>query len=386
MDSYDVVIAGGGPAGSSCAWKLQRSGLKTAILDRQIFPRHKVCGGWITPAVLDELGIDPAEYSTGRVLQPITGFRTSYMGGREIETHYGRPVSYGIRRFEFDDYLLKRSGATLFEGESLTRLERSGREWIVNGRLRSRMLVGAGGTFCPVARFLGAQVSRETVVAAQEAEFEMQGRQLSECAIRGEVPELYFCPDLKGYGWCFRKGNVMNVGLGRLDRHCLSKHVGEFLKFLRVTGKLSLDPAPELPGHAYLLFGETARDVAGEGVLLIGDAAGVAYAQSGEGIRPAIESGLLAADVITEAQGRYTRERLERYRFLLAERFGKSGGRLVRSIAQHLPAGLATAIGRRLLLNDWFVRRVVLDEWFLHRHERALHSSRADQSWTANAA
>src|SRR5439155_27008075 len=166
--------------------------------------------------------------------------------------------------------------------------------------------------------------------------------------------------------------------LGRMDLHGLSRHAAEFLGYLRAAGRLSVDVSPALVGHAYALYGRTSRQVAGEGVVLIGDAAGVAYAQSGEGIRPAIESGLLAADVVTEAQGRYTRERLERYRFLLAERFGKSGGRLVRSIAQHLPAGLATAIGRRLLLNDWFVRRVVLDEWFLHRHERAPHSSSAD--------
>ena len=43
---------------------------------RQSFPRDKVCGGWITPAVLSELAIDPAEYARGALLQPITGFRT----------------------------------------------------------------------------------------------------------------------------------------------------------------------------------------------------------------------------------------------------------------------------------------------------------------------
>ncbi|HUJ49063.1 MAG TPA: FAD-dependent oxidoreductase, partial [Bryobacteraceae bacterium] len=63
MDTFDVLIVGGGPAGSSCACKLRRSGLEVAILDRQRFPRDKVCGGWITPAVLSELEIDPADYS-----------------------------------------------------------------------------------------------------------------------------------------------------------------------------------------------------------------------------------------------------------------------------------------------------------------------------------
>ena len=133
MDQCDVLIVGGGPAGSSCAWTLRDSGLKIAILDRQRFPRDKVCGGWITPAVLEEMAIDPTQYTCGRVLQPITGFRTSCIGGPVVETRYGRPISYGIRRYEFDDYLLKRSGATLYEGVQLKQIDRSGGNWVING-------------------------------------------------------------------------------------------------------------------------------------------------------------------------------------------------------------------------------------------------------------
>jgi len=82
MDVCDVLIVGAGPAGSSCAWKLRDSGLSVVILDRQTFPRDKVCGGWITPPVVDELAIDLEEYSRGHVLQDIQGFRTSRMGSR----------------------------------------------------------------------------------------------------------------------------------------------------------------------------------------------------------------------------------------------------------------------------------------------------------------
>jgi len=243
---------------------------------------------------LEEMAIDPAQYACGRVLQPITAFRTSCIGGPVVETQYGRPISYGIRRYEFDDHLLKRSGATLYEGVTLKQLDRLDGNWVINGQIQTRLLIGAGGTFCPVARFLGAKVNREIVVTAQEAEFVMDEGQLAGCSIRAEMPELYFCSDLKGYGWCFRKQNVLNVGLGRLDPHGLSRHAAEFLDYLKAAGRLSLDVSPALVGHAYALYGRTSRQVAGDGVLLIGDAAGVAYAQSGEGIRPAIESGLLA--------------------------------------------------------------------------------------------
>jgi geranylgeranyl reductase family protein len=374
MDACDVLIVGAGPAGSSCAWALQRAGLDTVILDKRTFPRDKVCGGWITPAVLEELRIDRVEYGAHRVLQPLTGFRTSRMGGREVHTDYGRPVSYGIRRCEFDQFLLKRCGARIFEGAPLNTLERSGERWVVNGRIKTRVVVGAGGHFCPVARFLGADARRELAVAAQEIEFELTPAQRDACAIQGEVPELYFCPDMKGYGWCFRKQNFLNLGLGRLDPHALPNHVSNFLRLLKTAGRIAFDLPASMLGHAYLLYQGTKRKVVDDGVLLIGDAAGVAYSQSGEGIRPAIESGLLAAEAIAAADGKFARERLEKYRILLSSRFGKSERDWSTAIGRHLPGRFLSFAAQLLLTTEWFSRRVVLDRWFLHRHESVLSS------------
>lgn len=107
------------------------------------------CAGWITPAVLDEIGLDLAEYRQGRVLQPITSFRVGRQGGPMIDLDYDAAVSYGIRRCEFDRYLLERSGARLQLGESLESIVREPDGWIVNDRYRTPMLVGAGGHFCP---------------------------------------------------------------------------------------------------------------------------------------------------------------------------------------------------------------------------------------------
>jgi menaquinone-9 beta-reductase len=378
MDTCDVLIVGGGPAGSACAWGLGESGLDVAILDKQRFPRDKVCGGWITPAVLSELGIDAAEYARGRLLQPITGFRTGCIthaghgGGSAIETDYKRTVSYGIRRREFDDYLLRRSGARLLEPSALTSLERESSGWIVNGQIKTRLVVGAGGHFCPVAKLTGAKRTRENAVVAQEAEFEMDERQQAGCRIRPEVPELYFCADIKGYGWCFRKQNFLNIGLGRLDQHRLSEHVAAFVRFLQAAGRITFDVQAALLGHAYLLYGVSERKPVDDGMLLIGDAAGLAYKQSGEGIRPAIESGLLAAQAIVAAQGNYSRQRLGRYQALLQKRFGGSGQDWASMAGQHLPSAWIGAFGRVLLGTRWFVRNVVIDRWFLHANEPAL--------------
>src|SRR4029077_9097046 len=87
-------------AGSSCARALVQAGLDVVVLDKSTFPRDKVCAGWITPAVGDEVALARADYARGRTLQPITGFRTGFIGGGAVATHYGRPVSYGIRRCE----------------------------------------------------------------------------------------------------------------------------------------------------------------------------------------------------------------------------------------------------------------------------------------------
>jgi len=373
MDACDVLIVGGGPAGSSCAWALRDSGLDVAILDRQTFPRDKICGGWITPQVLSELGIDPADYARDRMLQPITGFRTGWIGGPAFDTDYGATISYGIRRREFDDYLLRRSGARLMEGVSLAGVQRDQDGWTVNGQTRASLLVGAGGHFCPVAKLTGAKPPRENAVVAQEAEFEMDHRQQQGCSVRADTPELYFCADIKGYGWCFRKGNYLNIGLGRMDQHRLSEHVAAFVRFLKAAGRVSFDVPASLLGHAYLLYGVSERKVADDRMLLIGDAAGLAYKQSGEGIRPAIESGLLAGQAIAAAQGNYSRQSLGAYEKLLAARFGPTSGKDWASrVGEHLPSAWIGAIGRRLLGARWFVRDVVINRWFLHANEPAL--------------
>ncbi len=372
MDSCDLLIVGGGPAGAACAWRAVRGGLDTIILDKSVFPRHKVCGGWITPAVLEELQIDALDYQSGRTLQPITGFRTGCVNSRDVEIRYGQTISYGIRRCEFDDYLLRRSGARLRLGVGFAKLERSNQGWIVNGEIRARMIVGAGGHFCPVARFLGADARKEIAVVAQETEFEMDAHQRAACAVREEVPELYFCRDMRGYGWCFRKGDYLNVGLGRLDERGLPKHVAEFVDFLKRTKRIGFDLPAAMQGHAYLLLRDIRGKIVDNDVLLVGDAAGVAYSQSGEGIRPAIESGLIAAGVLLAANRNYSAASLASYPGRLRERFGNPRGDLATELGRRMPVNLLSAIARQLVANRWFSRRVVLDRWFLHIDEPAL--------------
>jgi flavin-dependent dehydrogenase len=370
MDTCDVLIVGGGPAGSACAWALHRAGLDVVVMDRARFPRDKVCAGWITPQVIDALGLDTNEYRHGRTFQPFTGFRVGLVGGGHlVETRYGAPISYGIRRCEFDDYLLRRSAARLALGAPAATFIRDAGGWVVNDAARAPMLVGAGGHFCPVARSINRQESRvhtAALVVAQEAEFPIEADDAASLTTAADMPELYFCQDMRGYGWSVRKGQYLNVGLGRLDGRALPRAISEFVSVLAASGKVGRGASRRWHGHAYLVSAPARRRALDDGVLLIGDAVGLAYPQSGEGIGPAVQSGLFAARTIIQAAGRYTRERLQGYDTWLRHEFG-AGGPVLRAMSQLVPAPVWTPLARRLLAHPAFVRHIVLNRGFLRR-------------------
>ena len=371
MDACDALVVGGGPAGSSCAWALRRAGLDVAVLDRASFPRDKVCAGWVTPQVIRSLDLDTADYARGRTFQPITAFRTGLIGeSGAIDTSYDTPVSYGIRRCEFDHYLLQRSGARLAPPAPLTSMRREGRDWIVNEAIRTPLVVGAGGHFCPVAKHLNPDPPQASLVVAQEVEFPVDAADAGAYAIRPERPELYFSRDLQGYGWCFRKGRHMNIGFGRLDRRSLPKGTAEFVEFLAREGRVPSGATYKWHGHAYLLASAAGRRVVDDGVVLVGDSAGLAYPQSGEGIRPAVESGLMAAETIVAARGVYGHEQMSAHAGRLAERFGAGSAPAV--LSGLVPDGLARALSPIVMAWPWFVRRFLIDRWFLHRELPAL--------------
>jgi geranylgeranyl reductase family protein len=368
MNSYDVLIVGGGPAGSTLAYSLKNSALKIGILDKQAFPRQKICAGWVTPEVMRVLNLDLEDYAKNNILQKISGFKISQLGQKQVESHYpGEPVSYGIRRIEFDDYLLQRCGAELILQQSFNKMEKNSDGWLVNDLYQAKLVIGAGGHYCPVARAIGSKGISELAVVAQEAEFEMNARQKENCTIKEEVPELFFLPDLMGYGWVFRKGDYLNIGLGREDKSKLSSHVKDFCEYLAAQGKIPDDITAKYNGHAYLLYNHAVREMVADNVLLIGDSAGLAYPQSGEGIRPAVESAILAADVIRDCAGNYGKENLQAYNDSLQQRFGQ---RLPGPDGmERLPMFVKQIFARQLMKTHWFTKNVVTDKWFLQTHQ-----------------
>lgn len=357
MIGCDALIVGGGPAGSTCARALREDGWNVVVIDRARFPRDKVCGGWLTPEVLSLLDLNVSEYrAAGLALQEITGFRTGLMGRPSIDTSYSGVVSYAIRRCEFDDFLLRRARVHVLEETSLTSLRQDGDMWVANEEIRAAVVIGAGGHFCPVARGLRNHAASPRLVVAKEAEFRLDGRGTT---VASNTPELFFCNDVEGYGWCVRKGDYLNVGIGRRRGSNFAAHVNDFVSFLEGSGKAPKASQLRWCGHAYLASGVGSRPLVGDGVLLVGDAAGLAYPESGEGIRPAIESARLAAQTLIAAGGRHGLDDLLPYQALI-RRLHPLVGRWAPPVRT-----IATAIGRTLLGSPSFTRHMVLDRWFL---------------------
>jgi len=384
MIRCDAIVVGGGPSGSTCARVLRRAGWNVVVADRARFPRDKVCAGWLTPGVFPTLELDPNAYrAAGLTLEEITAFRTGVLdrtGERPhrqlIETRYPRVVSYAIRRCEFDDFLLRRADVRVLENMPVTSIRRASDRWVINDTAEAPVLVGAGGHFCPVAKFLSQSTGSDRdpmpgpvvapvvgPVVAKEAEFRVDDR------LSGP-PELLFCNDLEGYGWCVRKGGYLNVGIGRRDSRDFAIHVRRFVAMLEANGALRPGAPIKWRGHAYYAAGVGPRPLLAPGVLIVGDSAGLAYPESGEGIHPAIASGRLAAETLVAARGRYGIEDLAPY----AKALGREHPPAPRSSPTVRAA--SAAIGRALLGSSLFTRHVLLDRWFLRTPAaRTAHAS-----------
>ena len=153
----------------------------------------------------------------------------------------------------------------------------------------------------------------------------------------------------------------------------LSAHVAEFCDFLKSEGKVACEIPNHFHGHAYQICDRADVDPIDDGVVLTGDSAGLAYPLSGEGIRPAVESGQMAADVIRCAAGDYCRDRLMPYARRLSERFGQHRWQ---SVLDRLPlAWLARATAPRLFASKWFTRHIVMNGWFLRAKQSRLNFS-----------
>ncbi len=291
MTEVEIIIVGGGPAGAACAGELAKAGKEVLLLDRARFPRLKLCAGWVTPRVWKLLDVTVQDYPH------------SVLKLNKLHYIFGRkriPVptrQYSIRRYEFDYWLVQRSGATLLEHEVKNIQQRDG-YFVLDEQFRCRILVGAGGTNCPVYRTFFAKLrprQADKRIATMELEFPFTYHD-DRCYL------WFFENGLSGYSWYVPKGNnYLNIGIGgsqavlRQKGQTIRQHWELFVQKLQ-TLKL-IDDLPE-PVKGYQYFLRQQGPVQRKNLYLIGDAAGLATIDMGEGIGPAIHSGILAAHAI----------------------------------------------------------------------------------------
>jgi geranylgeranyl reductase family protein len=334
--SADVAVIGAGPAGSAAALVLARSGLDVVLIERARFPRDKACGDGLMPdalAALRALGVADRVLAGARVL-----------GALRIYSPNGTAVSVSgefavVPRECLDACLCDAAveGGARFVAavRAVAPIEDDGRVAGVVGEttrgesvcVHARVAVLATGASAgPLIAFGVCDRSRATATAARfyvtldpAVSFDLDCLCISY--------ERSICP---GYGWVFPgPAGSFNVGVGYFHEappptRNLRELMARFLDNFPPARELAkLGGRTSVVRSAPLRTGMTGSRLSRPGLLVAGEAAGLTYPISGEGIGKAIESGILAAEIIREGlpAGDSTEAIADRYADALEAKF-----------------------------------------------------------------
>jgi geranylgeranyl reductase family protein len=274
MGTYDVAILGGGPAGSTAAYRLASAGASVLVLDKATFPRDKPCGGGVTGRALRHL-----PFSIEPVVEDVVDRMECGLRYRNHVTRRARaPIAYMTQRKRLDHFLLRKAaeaGAEVREGETTDARE-----------LDARIVIGADGCNGCSAKQLEL-ADRVAHGVALEANYPYEARYagaivLEIAVIRG------------GYGWIFAKGDHLNVGVGGNAAEA-PKLRAELRRMCEAYG---IDPDTARDTRGYRLPMRLPKTRLARGATaVIGDAAGLVDPFSGDGMYEAF----LSAKLVTNA-------------------------------------------------------------------------------------
>jgi geranylgeranyl reductase family protein len=284
MKRFDVLVVGGGPAGSTTAYRLADAGASVLLVDKARFPRDKPCGGGLTTRALLQCPVDPSPV----VEQEVDVDELRFRYGDAVERRSSRPVVHMTQRRRLDAFLLdaaRERGVTVIEGTTID-LAKSPAD----------VVVGADGANGTTARAFGLGAGIVHGVAFEgNASYDVVSRERYE---RRAVVELADIPG--GYGWVFAKGDHVNVGVGAWQTE--GPRIREHLARVCAAHGLEPEQLGSLRGHRLPLRPPGVR-IAGDRALLVGDAAGLIDPVSGDGMYECFVSSKHAAAAILDLLG-----------------------------------------------------------------------------------
>ena len=317
MGTYDVIIAGGGPAGAAAATVLAKAGCSTAIVDRAVFPRDKLCAGLLTWKTIGSLGrlfgASAESLIAGGIINHVSAeFRIRHRGTILSQGPLVYPFHF-VTRSVFDAWCLdqaRRAGALVVEGERVVQADpdqavirtASGREF------SGKWLIGADGALSQVRKAFtqDPELWRAEQGLGLELLLDRQwlaGRTGLHGDLLADFPSIYSGFVQAGYGWVFPHKDRVIVGIGGLHRvgskDAFQASFDDFLAFL------GLGKHHGLPVRGYPLpYGNWLRRPYQGRTLLAGDAAGMVEPLFGEGIHYALRTGELAGQACLAALSR----------------------------------------------------------------------------------
>jgi geranylgeranyl reductase family protein len=302
--SNDVIIVGGGPAGSTAAYLLKQQGFKVLLIDKSTFPRKKLCGGMLTNKSLRLLGriygetIDSLEKDG--LVEYISHSYELRINHTRMDSTISNPPFVAVDRSIYDNALLEKArqiGVEVIEGEAAKEVDPVRRQVLTSsGRvLEGRFIIGADGVNSVVRKAFPKSVfKQEHWKNNLAAGIEMF---IPRADFRTELnhPVIHFGLINWGYGWIFPNREKIIVGVGALARHnrSMKKSLNSFL----MKSGYKKETLPEIYGCP-VPYGNYLTEPVHDSIILLGDAAGFADPFMGEGIYFAQRSAELASRCI----------------------------------------------------------------------------------------